>query len=95
MIKQSTDKKEHLIMGDLETMARLSGIISRAGIPVERRNIYPCIVGEENWAKALRVIHGLAGAEQYRSEMLRLGICTADEWQKNYRHWDTVSSAPH
>ncbi len=85
------DRTPHLVMGDLATMSRLMGIIRAAGIEVGQTNIYPTVYGAENWKKALTVIHGMAGAEQFRSEVIALGLCTAEEWAATYRRQNPAS----
>jgi len=73
----------YYLNGDLCQMSAQERFLSRHGMVLGRRDVYPALKTEEDFKKALTLLweHKVAGWWHYKKKMVEYGICTEDEYE--------------
>jgi len=85
-LADADDPRAHyLLTGDLSQMGTMYTALKSAGFRVVKRDVYPGFAesDEEEYVRALRFVYesGIAGWWNQRTDIIKHGIATAEEFQ--------------
>ena len=78
-------KEELWLTGDINTMATQKSVASSLDCKLDQRDVYPVVMGERDIRLALTAFFNrrTPGWDSYRDNMIRLNICTEDQFNKS------------